>query len=92
MKLKPWAILSSSCQVECAHCTYMAAIAESCTHVGALLFKIEVAVQIWETKTVTAVTAFWVMLTSVDKIQAEVEYFSSAGAKKKVLNKCINGE
>ncbi|KAI2645898.1 Leucine carboxyl methyltransferase 1 [Labeo rohita] len=40
--LKPWVIVSSAGKVECAHCTCMAGIAVTCTHVGALLFKLEV--------------------------------------------------
>ncbi|XP_077058645.1 uncharacterized protein LOC143711198 [Siphateles boraxobius] len=93
--LKPWVILNTSGQVECAHCTCMAGIAESCTHVGALLFKIEVAVRIRGTKTVTDVPAYWMMPSSVDKVQAEVGYkidFSSGAAKKRALDKCISGE
>ncbi|KAG9260834.1 uncharacterized protein LOC125804596 [Astyanax mexicanus] len=93
--LQPWVIVSSSGQVDCAHCTCMAGIAESCTHIGALLFKIEAAVRIRVTKTVTDVPAYWMMPTNVDKVQAEVGYkidFSTGAAKKKALDKCIRGE
>lgn len=38
--LKQWIIITGSWEVSCAHCTCMAGIAESCTHVGALLFAI----------------------------------------------------
>lgn len=93
--LKPWVILSSSGQVECAHCTCMAGIAESCTHVGALLFKIEAAVRIRGTKTVTDVPAYWMMPANVDKVQAEVGHkidFTTGAAKRVALDKCISGE
>ncbi|KAI2644138.1 Alkaline nuclease [Labeo rohita] len=73
----------------------MAGIAESFTHVGALLFKIEAAVQIRGTKTVTDVPAYWMMPANVDKVQAEVGYkidFSSGAAKRVALDKCISGE
>ncbi|CAM4602369.1 unnamed protein product [Leuciscus chuanchicus] len=88
--LKPWVILNTSGQVECAS---MAGIAESCTHVGALLFKIEVAVRIRDTKTVTDVPAYWMMPSSVDKVQAEVGYKIdlSSGAAKKGKAVCLSG-
>ncbi|RXN24219.1 coiled-coil domain-containing 8-like protein [Labeo rohita] len=73
----------------------MAGIAELCTHVGALLFKIEAAVQIRGNKTVTDVPAYWMMPTNVDKVQGEVGYkidFSSGAAKKVALDKCISEE
>lgn len=88
-------ILSSSVQVVCAHCTYTADIAESCTHVRDFLFKIVVTVRICGAKTVTDFPAYWMIPTSVDKLQVEVGYkinFSSGAAKKNVLNKCISGE
>ncbi|KAF4103621.1 hypothetical protein G5714_016504 [Onychostoma macrolepis] len=93
--LKPWVILSSSGQVECAHCTCMTGIAESCTHVGAVLFKIEAAVRIRGTKTVTDVPAYWMMPANVEKVQAEVGYkidFTSGAVKRVALDKCISRE
>uniref|UniRef100_A0A9J7YVT9 PHD-type domain-containing protein n=1 Tax=Cyprinus carpio carpio TaxID=630221 RepID=A0A9J7YVT9_CYPCA len=73
----------------------MAGIAESCTHVGALLFKIEAAVRIRGTKTVTDVPAYWMMPANVDKVQAEVGHkidFTTGAAKRVALYKCISGE
>ncbi len=40
----------------------------------AVLFKIEAAVRIRETKTVTDVPAYWMMPANVEKVQAEVGY------------------
>lgn len=51
--LKPWVIITNDGQVCCAHCTCMAGIPESCTHFGALLFKIEAALRFHGKKTVT---------------------------------------
>ncbi|XP_041952352.1 uncharacterized protein LOC121712273 isoform X2 [Alosa sapidissima] len=42
--LTPWVILAPSGEVVSAHCTCMAGVAESCTHVGALFFKVEASV------------------------------------------------
>lgn len=93
--LNPWVILRSSGQVDRAHCTCMAGIAESCTYAGALLFKIEVSVRIRGTKTVTDVPAYWMMHANVDKVQSEVGNkldFTTGAAKRVALDKCISGE
>lgn len=73
----------------------MAGLAESCTHVGALLFKIEAAVRIQGTKTVTDVPAYWMMPSNVDKVRAEVAHkidFTSGAAQRKELDRRISGE
>jgi hypothetical protein len=72
LPLKAWAILSSAGEVKAAHCTCMAGIAETCTHVGALLFKAEATVRCRERTTVTGVAAYWVIPSNVDKVQAQV--------------------
>ena len=42
----PWiAVNSLSTMIETAHCTCMAGLGESCSHIGAILFKIEAAVR-----------------------------------------------
>ncbi|XP_033729776.1 uncharacterized protein LOC117318968 [Pecten maximus] len=49
---EPWVYLQkSSGTVYCAHCTCMAGLGEVCSHVGALLFKIEIGVKIGVTQT-----------------------------------------
>lgn len=42
--LQPWVILKSNGDVESAHCTCMAGVAEKYVHVAALLYKIDTAV------------------------------------------------
>lgn len=72
----------------------MAGIAESCTHVAAVLFYIEAAVQIQKKKTVTDVPAYWMLPASVDKVKPYVDHkidFSSGAAKKAALDTCISG-
>ncbi|XP_052454751.1 uncharacterized protein LOC128015093 [Carassius gibelio] len=91
--LKPWVIVSSAGKVECAHCTCMAGIAETCTHVGALLFKLEATVRIRGTKTVTDVPAYWVLPSNLSKIHPEVGYrinYTSSVAQRKTLDQRIN--
>lgn len=92
LPLTPWVIIGSSGKVECAHCTCMAGVAESCTHVGALLFKVEATVRIHGAKTVTDVPAYWVLPSNLSKIKPEVGYmidYTSSARQKKVLDKRI---
>lgn len=87
--LKPWVIMSGAGKVECGHCTCMAGIAETCTHVGALLFKLEAIVRIRGAKTVTDVSAYWVLPSNLTKIHPEVGYkidYISSLAQRKKLN------
>ncbi len=91
--LKPWVIVSSAGKVECAHCTCMAGIAETCTHVGFLLFRLEAPVRIRGTKTVTDVPAYWVLPSQLSKIHPEVGYrinYTSSVAQRKTLDQRIN--
>uniref|UniRef100_A0A8C6PF74 YqaJ viral recombinase domain-containing protein n=1 Tax=Nothobranchius furzeri TaxID=105023 RepID=A0A8C6PF74_NOTFU len=71
----------------------MAGVAETCTHVAALLFKVEATVPIRRTKTVTDEPAYWVLHGNMTKIQPDVAHnidFSSAAAQKRVLDENIN--
>ncbi|CAC5368836.1 unnamed protein product [Mytilus coruscus] len=47
----PWIALTKDGSVAVAHCDCMAGLSESCSHIGALLFKIEAAVKLGYTKT-----------------------------------------
>ncbi|XP_039465200.1 uncharacterized protein LOC120438827 [Oreochromis aureus] len=92
--LRPWVIVSTTGKVEAAHCTCMARVAETCTHVAALLFKVEAAVRIRGTKTVTDEPAYWVLPGNTIKIQPEVGHnieFTSSAAQKKTLDENIKG-
>ena len=42
--LNPWVIIKNSDTVVCGHCTCMAGLGETCSHIGALLYWIEYAV------------------------------------------------
>lgn len=73
----------------------MAGVAESCTHVAALLFKIEAAVKIRGSKTCTDVAAYWMLPANLNKVEAAATHnidYSSAAAKKKEFDKLISGE
>lgn len=73
----------------------MAGIAETCTHVAALLFKLEAVVRCRETTTVTGQPAYWMIPSNITKVRAEVGHridFTSAKAKRKCLNNLLDGE
>lgn len=63
--LQPWVILKSSGEVESAHCTCMAGVAEKCVHVAALLYKIDTAVRLRGNITPTDVQAYWVIISVI---------------------------
>ena len=44
--LKPWVIIRTNGTVEVPHCTCMAGSAEICSHIGAILHRVEIAVLI----------------------------------------------
>ena len=44
--LQPWVIIRTNGTVEFAHCTCMAGLAETCSHIGAILHRVETAVLI----------------------------------------------
>eukprot|EP00795_Rhopilema_esculentum_P010025 gene10025-18655_t len=44
--LRPWVAASDDGTILCAHCNCMARLGESCSHIGALLFKVEAAVRL----------------------------------------------
>ena len=47
----PWVVINlKGTSVETAHCTCMAGLGESCSHIGALLFKLEAAIRAGFTK------------------------------------------
>ena len=47
---EPWVVAALDGVVQCAHCTCMAGLGEVCSHVGAILFKVEMGVRLGLTK------------------------------------------
>ena len=74
----------------------MAGLAESCSHVGSLLFAIEAAVKIRNSATVTQTKAYWLLPSGINKVEyAEVNDINvtSTKTRKKQMDKCfVNGE
>ncbi|XP_026113864.1 uncharacterized protein LOC113092475 [Carassius auratus] len=67
--LKPWIIAEKSGRVLGAHCTCMAGLGETCTHVAALLFLIEETVKLRDSTTVTQEKAYWLFPTALSKVE-----------------------
>ena len=57
--LKPWVAIKKNGTVECGHCTCMAGLAETCSHVAAILYWLETAVRIREETTCTSKPNSW---------------------------------
>ena len=90
--LRPWIIAEKDGCIVSGHCTCMAGIGEVCSHVGALLFAVEAAVKIRNTKTVTEEKAYWLLPSAVPKIAYKTVQdidFTSAKTKKKQLDTAI---
>ena len=90
--LQPWLIVANDGSVSSGHCTCMAGIGEVCSHIGALLFAIEAAVKVRNSKTVTEEKAYWMLPNVVKKIEykrvQDID-FTSAKSKKKKLDEAI---
>ena len=90
--LNPWLVIERDGSVVNAHCNCMAGIGEVCSHVGALLFSIEAAVKIRNSKTVTEEKAYWMLPNVVHKVGyksvRDID-FTSAKTKKRKLDQAI---
>ncbi|XP_014679849.1 PREDICTED: uncharacterized protein LOC106819776 [Priapulus caudatus] len=91
--LVPWLICEKEGTVLSGHCTCMAGIGEVCSHVGALLFAVEAAVKIRNSRTVTEEKCYW-LPSAVTKVQyktiQEID-FTSAKMMKKQLDSVVSG-
>ena len=66
--LRPWVLVGSNGTVLVAHCTCMAGLAETCSHVGAVLHWVETAVRIRDDTPCTSKENKWLMPTPVKDI------------------------
>ena len=86
--LRPWVIAEENGTIQSAHCTCMAGLGEACSHVGALLFYVDAAVKIKNSKTVTEEPAYWKLPSGLQKKQQKPVKdlnFQSAKAMKKII-------
>ena len=63
--LQPWAIIRSSGAVACGHCTCMAGLGETCSHIGALLYYIEYQVRRYAETSSTSKSNTWLEPSTV---------------------------
>ena len=66
--LQPWVIVQKNGTVVCGHCTCMAGLAETWSHVGAMLSWTETAVRIRDEATYTSKIYVWLMPTPVSNV------------------------
>ena len=75
-----------------AHCNCMAGLGEACSHVASLMFYIDAAVRIRDSKTVTQEKAYWMLPSALDKVDyvpvSDMD-FTSPSTKKRKLDKNI---
>ena len=92
--LEPWVILKDDGSVISAHCTCVAGLGESCSHVAALLFKIEYIVKLRHKKTVTEEPAYWLIpsLAVIEGQPGSVIDYTSAATKRKMFDEAASGE
>ncbi|XP_039455478.1 uncharacterized protein LOC120433404 [Oreochromis aureus] len=94
--LQPWVILQSNGDVESAHCTCMAGVAEKCVHVAALLYKVDTTVRLRGNITPTDVKAYWIMPSNIKRVQGvpghTIDYTTSAARKRALDQSCSAGQ
>ena len=90
--VQPWFISTEDGAVVAAHCTCMAGLGETCSHVASTMFYVEAAVRMREKQTVTGVAAYW----KLPSAKSQVEYapikkinFTSSNSLKKRLEREI---
>ena len=84
--LKPWIILKENRAVKSTHCTCMAGLGETCSHVEATLFWMDYAVQVWGKKTVTEDKAYWKLPSNTKVTYEQVTKINYQSAKTKKEN------
>jgi len=57
--LRPWIVAEKDGPIIAEHCTCMAGLGETCTHVASLLFYVEAVIKLCESRTVPEVAAYW---------------------------------
>ena len=66
--LNPWIIVKKTGTVVCGHCTCMAGLGETCSHIGAPLYWIEYAVQKQDEESCTSKVNKWIEPLTTKKV------------------------
>ncbi|XP_054720573.1 uncharacterized protein LOC129230197 [Uloborus diversus] len=81
--LSPWFLANRQGVIQSAHCTCMAGLGESCTHIAALMFFVQYTVLKREEKSVTSIEQYWGKpKKSVDFAQVKDIDFSTPSTSK----------
>ena len=84
--VQPWFISTEDGAVFAAHCTCMAGLGETCSHVASTMFYVEAAVRMREKQTLTEVTAYWRLPSANSQVQyapiKKINFTSSDSLKK----------
>ncbi|XP_059426209.1 uncharacterized protein LOC132160583 [Carassius carassius] len=79
--LKTWIIAKEAGEIIAAHCNCMAGLSESCSHVGAVLFSIEVGVKMRDSASCTTEQCKWLMPSHVKKVRLHVHSKPNVGQR-----------
>ena len=79
--LKPWVIIRTNGTVEVAHCTCMAGLAVTCSHIGAILHWVETAALIHNNTPCTSLEDKWLMPAPVQDIVPSFTCISGSSRK-----------
>ena len=92
---KAWIIVEQKGKILPAHCNCMAGLGETCSHVEALLFYVEAAVRIRDSKTVTQEKAYWLLPSAHKDVEykevADIDFTAPKILKRKMDYQIDNG-
>ena len=82
--------------IKAAQCSCQAGLGESCSHVAALMFSLDIKVRLRDSKTVTEKPAYWMLPQAVKKINynelREIDFSTAKTIKKKFDSFIENSE
>ena len=94
--LIPWIVASKDGVIKAAKCSCQAGLGESCSHVAALMFSLDIKVRLRDSKTVTEKPAYWMLPQAVKKIGynelKEIDFSTAKTIKKKFDSFVENSE
>ena len=94
--LIPWIVATKDGVIKAAHRSCQAGLGESCSHVAALMFSLDIKVRLRDSKTVTENTAYWMLPQAVKKIDynelREIDFSTAKTIKKKFDSFVENSE
>lgn len=86
--LTPWILVKEDGEVLCAHCTCKAGLGEACSHIGAMLFYVEVVVRRRDGQVCTDLENAWLppQVRLLNGKQVSALSFASSKMKKRIMD------